>query len=91
LAKISAGVFAISDPVSLKVAPLEDLAISIDIPNELPASCGVTGRYSRQFNYLSPPGDFTESESYVREPSTRGSKPAAIRSQAAAEVDKVQL
>jgi hypothetical protein len=62
LAKIPAGAFAISDPVSFKVAPLEDLAVSIHIPNELPANFGVTGRYSRQFNYLSPPGDFTEQE-----------------------------
>ncbi len=27
-----------------------------------PASFGVTGRYARQFNYLSPPGDFTGME-----------------------------
>jgi lysophospholipase L1-like esterase len=62
LANIPAGAFMISDPVSFKVAPLEDLAVSIHIPNELPASFGVTGRYSRQFNYLSPPGDFTGQE-----------------------------
>jgi len=60
--KIPAGAFAISDPVSLKVAPLEDLCVSLHIPNDLPASFGVTGRYSRQFNYLSPPGDFTGHE-----------------------------
>lgn len=57
--KIPAGAFVISDPVSLKVAPLQDLAVSLYVPNDLPASFGVTGRYSRQFNYLSPPGDFT--------------------------------
>jgi lysophospholipase L1-like esterase len=57
--KIPAGAFAVSDPVSLTVAPLDDLAVSIHIPGDLPASFGVTGRYARQFNYLSPPGDFT--------------------------------
>jgi lysophospholipase L1-like esterase len=41
---------------------LDDLAISIHIPNDIPASFGVTGRYARQFNYLSPPGDFTGQE-----------------------------
>jgi len=60
--KIPAGAFTISDPVSLEVAPLDDLAVSIAIPNDIPASFGVTGRYSRQFNYLSPPGDFTGME-----------------------------
>ena len=61
-AKIPAGAFVISDPVKLAVQPLEDLAVSLHIPNELPASFGVTGRYSRQFSYISPPGDFTAQE-----------------------------
>lgn len=60
--KIPAGAFAVSDPVSLAVAALDDLAVSIHIPIDLPASFGVTGRYSRQLNYLSPPGDFTGHE-----------------------------
>jgi lysophospholipase L1-like esterase len=60
--KIPAGAFVVSDPVSMKVAPLEDIAVSIYIPGEIPASFGVTGRYARQFNYLSPPGDFTGME-----------------------------
>ena len=60
--KIGAGAFALSDPVSLPVAPLEDLAVSIHLPGIIPASFGVTGRYARQFNYLSPPGDFTTME-----------------------------
>ena len=60
--KIPAGAFAISDPVSITVTPLQDLAVSIHIPNDIPASFGVTGRYARQFNYLSPPGDFTGQE-----------------------------
>jgi lysophospholipase L1-like esterase len=62
MAKIPAGAFAISDPVSLAVAALDDLAVSIYIPSDIPASFGVTGRYARQFNYLSPPGDFTRHE-----------------------------
>ena len=60
--KIPAGSFVVSDPVSLPVAPLEDLAVSIYIPGDVPASFGVTGRYARQLNYLSPPGDFTGME-----------------------------
>ena len=60
--KIPAGAFVVSDPVGLAVTPLEDLAVSIHIPGEIPASFGVTGRYARQFNYLSPPGDFTGHE-----------------------------
>jgi lysophospholipase L1-like esterase len=57
--KIPAGAFAISDPVTLQVMPLADLAVSLYIPEDLPTDFGVTGRYARQFNYLSPPGDFT--------------------------------
>jgi lysophospholipase L1-like esterase len=60
--KIPAGAFVISDPVALTVAPLDDLAVSIHVPNDIPASFGVTGRYSRQQNFLSPPGDFTGHE-----------------------------
>jgi lysophospholipase L1-like esterase len=60
--KIPPGAFAISDPVSFQVEPLADLAVSIHIPRDLTAEFGVTGRYSRQFNYISPPGDFTGHE-----------------------------
>ena len=60
--KIPAGSFVVSDPVAMAVKPLEDLAVSIHIPGIIPASFGVTGRYARQFNYLSPPGDFTSME-----------------------------
>jgi len=49
----------LSDPVSLPLPPLRDLAISVHLPGDLPASFGITGRYSRQTNYISPPGDFT--------------------------------
>src|SRR5665213_1089889 len=60
--KIPTGSFVISDPVSLTVAPLDDLAVSIYLPAEIPASFGVSGRFARQFNYLSPPCDFTGME-----------------------------
>jgi hypothetical protein len=57
-ATIAAGSLLVSDPVSLP-PPLAHLAISIYLPGDLPASFGITGRYSRQTNYVSPPGDFT--------------------------------
>ena len=58
-AVIAAGALLMSDPVSLPFPPLGDLAISLHLPGDLPASFGITGRYSRQTNYISPPGDFT--------------------------------
>jgi lysophospholipase L1-like esterase len=58
-ATIAAGALLVSDPVSLPLPPLGDLAISVHLPDDLPASSGITGRYSRQTNYISPPGDFT--------------------------------
>jgi lysophospholipase L1-like esterase len=58
-ATIAAGALLVSDPVSLPLPPLGDLAISVHLPGDLPASFGITGRYSRQTNYISPPGDFT--------------------------------
>ena len=58
-ATIAAGALLMSDPVSLPFPPLGDLAISVHLPGDLPASFGITGRYSRQTNYISPPGDFT--------------------------------
>ncbi len=51
--KIPAGAFAVSDPLSMTVAPLADLAVSLHLPKEVPASFGVTGRYARQFNHTS--------------------------------------
>ncbi len=57
-ATIAAGSLLISDPVAFPLAPLADLAISVYLPGDVPASAGVTGRYSRQTNYVSPPGDF---------------------------------
>jgi len=58
-ATIAAGALLVSDPVSLPLPPLADLAVSVHLPGDLPASFGITGRYSRQTNYISPPGDFT--------------------------------
>jgi lysophospholipase L1-like esterase len=56
---IAAGAPAVSDPVALDLPPLCDLAVSLHLPRDVPASFGVTGRYARQTHYLSPPGDFT--------------------------------
>lgn len=58
-AVIPTGSFLISDPVSLTVPPLADLAVSVYLPDELTPAFGVTGRYARQINHVSPPGDFT--------------------------------
>ena len=58
-ATIAAGALLLSDPVDLSVAPLADLAITFWLPGDLPASFGITGRYARQTNYISPPGDFS--------------------------------
>src|SRR5437868_8041868 len=44
-ATIAAGALIVSDPVELAVAPLSDLAASVHLPEDLPASFGVTGRY----------------------------------------------
>jgi lysophospholipase L1-like esterase len=58
-ATIAVGALLVSDPVELSVAPLTDLAVSIHLPGDLPASFGITGRYARQTNTISPPGDFS--------------------------------
>jgi len=55
----AAGAVVFSDPVALSVPPLADLAVSIYLPGEIPAA-QVTGRYARQTNYISPPGDFSD-------------------------------
>jgi lysophospholipase L1-like esterase len=57
-ATIAAGALVVSDPVDLDAAALSDLAVSVHLPQDLPASFGLTGRYARQTNYVSPPGDF---------------------------------
>jgi lysophospholipase L1-like esterase len=58
-ATIAAGSFAISDPVDLDVPALGDLAVSVHLPGEVTPAFQITGRYARQTNYISPPGDFT--------------------------------
>jgi lysophospholipase L1-like esterase len=57
-ATIAAGALLVSDPVNLHVAPLTDMAVSVYLPGDLPVSFGITGRYARQTNYLSPVGNF---------------------------------
>ena len=61
-ATIAAGALVVSDPVELAFAPLSDLAVSVHLPGDLPTSFGITGRYARQTNYISPPGDFASEE-----------------------------
>src|SRR6516225_8367181 len=60
-ATIAAGALLVSDSVALDLPPLADVAVSVYLPEDLPASFGITGRYARQTNYVSPPGDFTAS------------------------------
>ena len=57
-ATIAAGAVLFSDPVALDLAPLADLAVSLYLPAEILNDFQVTGRYARQTNYISPPGDF---------------------------------
>jgi lysophospholipase L1-like esterase len=61
-ATIAAGALVVSDPVELSFEPLSDLAVSVHLPQDLPVSFGITGRYARQTNYISPPGDFSSDE-----------------------------
>jgi lysophospholipase L1-like esterase len=58
-ATIAAGALVVSDPVAFPLPSLGDLAVSVYLPGDVPASVGITGRYSRQTNYISPPGDFS--------------------------------
>jgi lysophospholipase L1-like esterase len=55
---IAAGAVAFSDPVELETKPLTDLAVSIYLPREVLPAFQITGRYARQTNYISPPGNF---------------------------------
>jgi hypothetical protein len=45
-ATIGVGALVVSDPVELAFAPLSDLAVSVHLPDDLPASFGITGRYA---------------------------------------------
>jgi lysophospholipase L1-like esterase len=57
-AVIAAGAVAFSDPVELAVPALADLAVSVHLPGEVLANFAITGRYARQTNYISPPGNY---------------------------------
>ena len=59
--RIAAGAVAYSDPVVLDVPPSQPRSIW-HLPGAVPAAL-VTGRYARQTNYISPPGDFSERRS----------------------------
>src|SRR3989454_8245775 len=61
-ARVAAGALVVGDPAELDFAPLSELAVSVHLPDDLPASFGITGRYARQTNYISPPGDFAAEE-----------------------------
>jgi len=58
-AMVAAGSFVISDPAELNVPALADLAVSVHLPGAVDPAFQITGRYARQTNYISPPGDFT--------------------------------
>jgi lysophospholipase L1-like esterase len=57
-ATIPAGALVVSDSVRLEVKPLADLAVTLHLPGEIPPGFQITGRYARQTNYISPPGNF---------------------------------
>ena len=55
---IAAGAVQLSDAVDLSVPPLADVAVSFHLPGEVLANFAITGRYARQTNYISPPGNY---------------------------------
>jgi len=55
---IAAGAVQFSDIVELSVKPLADLAVSFHLPGEATPAFAITGRYARQTNYISPPGNY---------------------------------
>jgi hypothetical protein len=57
-ATVAAGALVISDSVKLDVQPLADVAVTLYLPGEIPTGFQITGRYARQTNYISPPGNF---------------------------------
>src|SRR3954463_8644901 len=57
-AVIAAVAVLFSDPVELNAPALADLAVSFYLPGEVLANFAITGRYARQTNYISPPGNF---------------------------------
>ena len=61
-ATIAAGAFAVSDPVAFNLPALADIAISVYLPREVSLNFGITGRYARQTNYISPTGNFADAD-----------------------------
>ena len=57
-AVVAAGAYIVSDPVSLEAPSLADLVVSVFLPQDIPTDFQLTGRYARQTNYISPPGNF---------------------------------
>lgn len=57
-AVIPTGSLLISDPVELEIPALGDIAVTIHLPDDLQPSFGITGRYARVTNYISPLGNF---------------------------------
>lgn len=57
-ATIAAGALLVSDAVRLDAPALADLAVSLHFPGEILPAFQITGRYARQTNYISPPGNF---------------------------------
>ena len=55
---VAAGALVISDSVRLEVKPLANLVVTLYLPGEIPVGFNITGRYARQTNYISPPGNF---------------------------------
>jgi lysophospholipase L1-like esterase len=55
---IAAGAVQFSDSVELGAPALAELAVSLYLPGEVLANFAITGRYARQTNYISPPGNF---------------------------------
>jgi lysophospholipase L1-like esterase len=60
-AMIAVGSFVISDPIAFALPPLADIVVSVYLPGEMTVNSGITGRYARQTNYISPPGNFANS------------------------------
>lgn len=58
-ATVATGAMLIGDPVEMDLPALADVAVSIDLPDTVPASFQITGRYARQTNYISPLGNFS--------------------------------
>lgn len=58
---IPVGAEAVSDPVALRVTPLEDLSVSVYVPHATGQATGHT--MAAQDNYISGPGDFASKAS----------------------------